>query len=167
MKKPPIVLDPCGNGAFIVNLQYFPFPDNGKVTNTLGTGFDIPLVDAESAGLMSPDMLESIVSSNEIDITDTIQGAAVTVEGDELSGTITIATGSTGVTGDIFNITTISTFLPKSAVIISDAYDNFAMGQTNIFRMAISDTNELTFSVKTGIALELNETYKLYYLIRI
>jgi hypothetical protein len=167
MKKPPILLDSCGGNGFIINLQYIPTPENGRVLNNFGTGFIVPLVDDTNAGLMSPEMYAGLVSPNEIDITTTVSGASVTVEGDELSGTITIATGATGLSGDLFNITTISTFLDKSAIIISDAYDNFAMGHTSVFRMRISGANQLRLSVKTGITLELNQTYKLYYLIKI
>jgi len=168
--KPPIVLNSCGGGGFIVNLQYIPSPTNGRIDNSGGSDAIIPIVDETNAGLMSPAILSIINyigSEEEIEETIEVEDSVITIIGDGISGTITISVGDIGLSGDLFALLIASTFVTKSVVMISDVYDNYAMGHSGIFRARITDSNEFTLSVKTGFTLETNEIYKLYYYIRI
>ena len=169
MKKPFIKLDACGGGGFIVNLQYIAHPTEGEIKNNAGTGFIVPLVDDTNAGLMSPvmlNLLNLLGSTYSLDDSFTVADANISIGGDEIGGSIFINTGATRLSGDLFTISTQSIFSERSAIIISDATDNFAMGHTGIFYAQITNPQEIKVSIKSAFTLEPNTNYWIYYFIK-
>ena len=168
-KKQILIVDSCGSGGVVFNLQYIASPTNGIIDNTNGSDAIIPLVDSTNAGLMSPSMLSLLNlagSTYSLDDSFTIGDSNISIGGDEIGGSVFINTGATGLSGDLFTVTTQSVFSERSAIIISDASDNFAMGHTGLFYAQITNPQEIKFGIKSAFTLEPNTNYLFYYFIK-
>ena len=109
--------------------------------------------------------LDILKGQNNVSTSTVTSGVTTTIVGDLLGGSIELITGSTRLSGNVIEWVYPTPFSTAPYVLISDVYDNYAMGHTGVFKVS-STATKLTIAVKTGLSLELNQGYKLNFLIK-
>ncbi len=117
------------------------------------------------ANLNTDGSLDILLGQNNINIVIDDDNALKTITGDTLGGSIQLDTGETRISGNVVVFTYPVPFATAPYVLISDVFDNYAMGHTGVFKVS-STTTAMTIAVKTGLSLEPETSYKINYLIK-
>jgi hypothetical protein len=146
-----------------IGISYEPFVDKGEVSiSTSNIPATIPLASNLIAGLMTPSQFSSL---SKIDISTTIitSSSTTTIVGNNKCGVITVITGSSGKSGNIFTYD-INALIPVNSVLtFSDMRDNYAMGHYQVVYIEIDSLKRMVLQAKDGITLEPSTTYKWSY----
>lgn len=146
-----------------IGIDYEASPTNGEITiSSSETPAIIPLATSIIAGLMSPAQF-SLLARVDISTTITASGSTVTITGNTKCGKITVVTGSSGQSGNIFTYN-ISSLIPSNSILtFSDMKDNYAMGHYQVVYAEIDSLKRMVLQVKDGIILEPSTIYQWSY----